>query len=214
MFPPIRARRRSRATKNQAIRRSRATKNQARRRSRTTKNQARRKSRATRILGQKTRKQHVQHGGVLPPPLPPSPPPLPPSPPPLPPSPPPLPPSPPPLHTEKSDESDDEEDLVECSICLTDLDTNAIGPLQIRTLTCGHQFHDQCIRTWFRESKACPYCRADINPIDLGINPEQINPEQTKKERDLAIAAENRRRQRDRLMGLALASEREHNSGS
>ena len=189
MFPPIRARRRSRATKNQA-----------RRRSRTTKNQARRKSRATRILGQKTRKQHVQHGGVLPPlPLP---------------LPPPLPPSPPPLHTEKSDESDDEEDLVECSICLTDLDTNAKGPLQIRTLTCGHQFHDQCIRTWFRESKACPYCRADINPIDLGINPEQINPEQTKKERDLAIAAENRRRQRDRLMGLALASEREHNSGS
>ena len=63
MFPPIRARRRSRATKNQTRRRSRTTKNQARRRSRTTKNQARRRSRAIRILGQKTRKQHVQHGG-------------------------------------------------------------------------------------------------------------------------------------------------------
>jgi hypothetical protein len=187
MFPPIRARRRSRTTKNQAIRRSRTTKNQARRRSRTTKNQARRRSRTTRILGQKTRKQHVQHGGVLRPPLPP-----------------PLPPSPPPLHTEESDESDDEEDqeLEDCSICFAGLVPNAIGQLKIIRLQCGHKFHDKCIRTWFFEGKGkgCPICRNVINPNDLGIKPEQIKPEQTEKERELATAVTNRQRQRNRLI--------------
>ena len=144
MFPPIRARRRSRATKNQT-----------RRRSRTTKNQARRRSRAIRILGQKTRKQHVQHGGNE-----------------------------------------------ECSICLADMDPNAIGEFQIRKLKCGHNFHDKCIQRWFAEitieSNKCPLCRGVIKPIDLGIKP--VQPVQTEKERELEQAVRDRTRQRTRLM--------------
>ena len=150
-FPPIRARRRSRATKNQT-----------RRRSRTTKNQARRRSRAIRILGQKTRKQHVQHGGGE-----------------------------------------------ECSICFEDIDPNAIGKLKIRTLRCGHKFHDICIQTSFVHSNKCPLCRSLIEPIDL-----EIKPVQTEEERQRAVAVANRQRQRDRLTQGMDESDREWNSGS
>lgn len=51
-----------------------------------------------------------------------------------------------------------EEDTQECPICL-----DSISERKIRTLKCGHKFHDDCINIWKKEATTCPYCRAKIN---------------------------------------------------
>jgi hypothetical protein len=40
-----------------------------------------------------------------------------------------------------------------CIICM---DQFAAGP----ALTCGHRFHQACVRQWLRRSRTCPICRA------------------------------------------------------
>ena len=78
------------------------------------------------------------------------------------------------------------------------MDKDAIGEFQIRTLRCGHKFHDKCIQTSFVHSNKCPLCRAEIKPIDLGIKP--VQPVQTEQEREREQAIRDRARQRNRLM--------------
>ncbi|GAB1603258.1 E3 ubiquitin-protein ligase DZIP3-like [Argonauta hians] len=41
-----------------------------------------------------------------------------------------------------------------CSICHETLDSNAVNKL-----TCGHVYHDMCIRKWLDIEKTCPTCR-------------------------------------------------------
>ena len=45
----------------------------------------------------------------------------------------------------------------ECSIC-----TNVMGKSNIKTLQCGHKFHNDCINDWFQRGGGCPYCRKSI----------------------------------------------------
>ena len=64
-------------------------------------------------------------------------------------------------HAQPSDGSSqgDTEDVQECSICL-----DAFKNKQIlrRYRTCGHTFHERCIRVWLeRGDGRCPYCRGD-----------------------------------------------------
>lgn len=47
-----------------------------------------------------------------------------------------------------------------CPICLvSNLDQNET---HIRKTECGHQFCDQCIKTWLSKSKTCPLCRTKL----------------------------------------------------
>ncbi len=43
-----------------------------------------------------------------------------------------------------------------CSICLDHYHKND----RVGTLSCGHTFHEDCIRSWFAQQKTCPLCRA------------------------------------------------------
>lgn len=51
---------------------------------------------------------------------------------------------------------DDEED---CAICLIELSTRSET-----ALTCGHSFHDSCLRKWLRKNRSCPMCRNRYKP--------------------------------------------------
>jgi len=46
-----------------------------------------------------------------------------------------------------------------CSICLGDYDKDE---LVIQLPICSHLFHKECLRTWLKNHKECPNCRADI----------------------------------------------------
>lgn len=43
-----------------------------------------------------------------------------------------------------------------CSICLDSYKRND----RVGQLSCGHTFHNDCIRTWLEHQKTCPLCRA------------------------------------------------------
>ena len=58
------------------------------------------------------------------------------------------------------------DDTCECSICMSD-DTTTTS-LKKGKLSCGHTFHEHCIKQWFLQSKnTCPYCRCviDVNSL-------------------------------------------------
>jgi hypothetical protein len=58
-----------------------------------------------------------------------------------------------------------DDDKCECSICMSD-DTHP--SLMKGKLSCGHIFHEHCIKQWFSHSKnTCPYCRCviDVNSL-------------------------------------------------
>lgn len=52
-------------------------------------------------------------------------------------------------------------DQTTCSVCLESLNHDGDSSVDdcVRTLTCGHRFHQNCIDNWFKRSIACPYCR-------------------------------------------------------
>jgi len=51
----------------------------------------------------------------------------------------------------------------ECTICLEDkLDCTACK----KRLSCGHEFHLDCIKDWIKINKSCPNCRKKINSLD------------------------------------------------
>lgn len=50
----------------------------------------------------------------------------------------------------------------ECSICLCDCDIT--NKKSICTLNCAHNFHKQCVETWFEKGNfTCPFCRATVD---------------------------------------------------
>lgn len=47
----------------------------------------------------------------------------------------------------------------QCSICLENIDDHSGG-----ALVCGHPFHNECIKNWFRRGNvSCPYCRRQVD---------------------------------------------------
>ncbi len=50
----------------------------------------------------------------------------------------------------KSDNDNDQEE--KCPICLEDLNNN------VRTLSCNHEYHKDCIAGWLRKQCSCPMC--------------------------------------------------------
>ncbi|GMI40391.1 hypothetical protein TrCOL_g12950 [Triparma columacea] len=53
----------------------------------------------------------------------------------------------------------------ECSICLTKFDDSGDT---IRKTPCGHCFHQKCLENWFKCSRTCPNCRADVVALKEG----------------------------------------------
>lgn len=50
------------------------------------------------------------------------------------------------------------EDNKMCVICQCDYEEGE----QIKTLTCQHQFHDECIMQWLKNHSTCPICHASL----------------------------------------------------
>ncbi|GAA5968771.1 hypothetical protein JCM11641_000726 [Rhodosporidiobolus odoratus] len=50
---------------------------------------------------------------------------------------------------------------VDCAICLARF---KVSQQAVVLPECLHIFHDHCIRSWFRLSRACPVCRAEVFP--------------------------------------------------
>ena len=42
----------------------------------------------------------------------------------------------------------------ECTICMVDFESNE----QLKMLSCGHYFHEHCIRDWLQIKAVCPKC--------------------------------------------------------
>ena len=48
-----------------------------------------------------------------------------------------------------------------CAVCL-----EACQPGKTRRLPCGHDYHEDCIKPWFRTNHRCPTCRHDAREGD------------------------------------------------
>jgi len=55
----------------------------------------------------------------------------------------------------------DTVELTNCAIC-QDAITSRATDHAVELRTCHHQFHSQCIHTWWGHSVRCPVCRNDI----------------------------------------------------
>ena len=57
-----------------------------------------------------------------------------------------------------------EEEIEICSICMDKLDVkcNDVKNEKSVLLTCGHCFHEGCLKDWYKssEQKDCPICRS------------------------------------------------------
>jgi hypothetical protein len=65
-----------------------------------------------------------------------------------------------------------------CTICLDTLDI-----VEVKKLSCSHEFHEVCIQEWVQQSVTCPICRADVTddfPMKLGndsfVTPHTVLP--------------------------------------
>lgn len=50
-----------------------------------------------------------------------------------------------------------EEDTDQCSICFDDVEKESGGQI-----SCGHSFHNECLRPWLKHHNTCPNCREDV----------------------------------------------------
>lgn len=46
-----------------------------------------------------------------------------------------------------------------CTVCLEEISEKS------RILRCKHEFHDECISSWFKQKRHCPMCRKKCNRI-------------------------------------------------
>jgi len=51
-----------------------------------------------------------------------------------------------------------EHDDESCAICLCEFEDNE----NVKKLICNHQFHDNCIMTWFKDHSTCPICKQSL----------------------------------------------------
>ena len=63
------------------------------------------------------------------------------------------------LYTSQTVNSPLHFDTFSCSICL---DESNVG---VKTLLCGHEFHQICIEEWFVLEESCPLCRDEFDNV-------------------------------------------------
>ena len=61
----------------------------------------------------------------------------------------------------EEDVAEKEEDREKCTICLVNFEVD----IEIRTLSCKHCFHTECVDRWLKSNwiKGCPICRLNID---------------------------------------------------
>ncbi|KAG2687767.1 hypothetical protein I3760_09G066200 [Carya illinoinensis] len=77
-----------------------------------------------------------------------------------------------PKFTYKAADALDQSEVIECSVCLSSIEEEAM----VRLLpNCKHMFHVECIDVWLNSNKTCPVCRTVADPKvqpernDIGI---------------------------------------------
>jgi len=68
------------------------------------------------------------------------------------------------IHTYKESKK---SKLFTCAVCLENIEDGD----EIRTITCMHQFHVNCIDKWLRSKPTCPVC---MFPVQGGNDPEAV----------------------------------------
>ncbi|KAH7723884.1 ring finger-H2 protein [Aphelenchoides avenae] len=58
-----------------------------------------------------------------------------------------------------------EQERERCTVCLTDFETGD----ELRTLSCSHLFHVDCIDRWLQYNKKCPVCRVDMDKLSAPL---------------------------------------------
>ena len=66
---------------------------------------------------------------------------------------------------------EDEVDLVQCSVCLTEMRPDDDS---LMTLGCGHTFHSPCLEPWLLRQKSCPLCRCPTSDASSANDHEQV----------------------------------------
>ncbi|CAK7323676.1 unnamed protein product [Dovyalis caffra] len=71
-----------------------------------------------------------------------------------------------PIYVYQQTEGQDEDDAIECAVCLSMLEDQEM----VRSLpNCKHTFHAECIDKWLSSHSTCPICRTEAEPM---IQPE------------------------------------------
>lgn len=73
-----------------------------------------------------------------------------------------------------------------CAICTDHMELGA----PVITLSCGHPFHEDCLRQWLARRHTCPICRLELEVDDvrflrcMGLSEEADNLERTRQEKE------------------------------
>ena len=59
-----------------------------------------------------------------------------------------------------------------CSVCLSEF----CNAETVRTLRCGHTFHQKCIDEWLTKQAVCPLCKSDVTAV-LEVGPRRQQPD-------------------------------------
>ncbi|KAF3795263.1 RING-H2 finger protein [Nymphaea thermarum] len=65
-----------------------------------------------------------------------------------------------------------QKDDLECAVCLSAFEEKEMGRLLPE---CNHEFHVDCIDTWFQSHSTCPVCRTQVRHWDSSSNVTFIN---------------------------------------
>lgn len=57
-----------------------------------------------------------------------------------------------------------------CPICIDDYVKN--GETVVKTKTCGHLYHKQCLKNWMKTARTCPICREDLGLLGGQVSKE------------------------------------------
>lgn len=60
--------------------------------------------------------------------------------------------------------NDDDEEVVECAVCLSEFEEKEQGRMLPK---CKHCFHVECIDMWFHSHSTCPLCRSPVDAFDV-----------------------------------------------
>jgi hypothetical protein len=55
--------------------------------------------------------------------------------------------------------------MSDCAICLNRLD--AASPSTLTETSCGHTYHQTCLKTWLNVQTTCPCCRTTLRQPSL-----------------------------------------------
>ena len=97
-----------------------------------------------------------------------------------------------------------------CMICLLEVGEDDMGrdnPLEGGglMLPCGHQFHEECARSWLHSHTTCPCCRAhletevQVSQREVGLSAEAESSEAEVEAGDAAAGGGRGGRSRGRL---------------